>query len=43
MYANYLVYQDDRPFLIVNSTLEHVRHLVERFARSGHNFRFQAC
>jgi hypothetical protein len=31
-FANYMVYRDGRPFLIVNATLENVRHLVERFS-----------
>lgn len=41
MYSNFLVFRDERPFLIVNATVDHVRRLVERFARSGHAFRFQ--
>lgn len=43
MYSNYLVFRDERPFLIVNATLEHVRRLVDGFARSGHRFHFQPC
>lgn len=43
MYANYLVYQDERPFLIVNATLDNVRRLVEGFARTGHHFTFRLC
>lgn len=31
-FRNYMVYQDGRPFLIVNSEPVHVRNLVSRFA-----------
>ncbi len=31
-HKNYMVYKDGRPFLIVNATLAHVDHLVQRFA-----------
>ena len=31
-FANYTVYRDGLPFLIVNATFDNVRHLVERFA-----------
>lgn len=43
MYSNYLVYRDERPFLIVNATLPYVRRLIEGFARSGHQFTFRPC
>lgn len=32
VHNNYMVYKDGRPFLIVNATLAHVDHLVQRFA-----------
>lgn len=43
-FANYMVYRDGRPFLIVNATFENARRLVERFSlyEAEHSWMFKA-
>lgn len=41
-FANYLVFKDDAPFLVVNATLANVKRLVSGFSRDpSHRFSFR--